>query len=124
VSAGELLLVIGSLAVAAIGVRAALRTGGQPPVPPSEVSVPEFGLGMFPESGYRAAHEVPFGPVQIEGTPLAQTAFDRSWSDWGRGERVRDAHAAHLAELEAEHEVLRGREIDRAAEPRTLEGER
>ena len=110
-SAGELLLVIGSLAVAAIGVRAALRTGGQPPVPPSEVSVPEFGLaGMFLESGYRAAHEVPFGPVQIEGTPLAQTAFDRSWSDWGRGERVRDAHAAHLAELEAEHEVLRGRD--------------
>lgn len=87
-SAGELLLVIGSLAVAAIGVRAALRTGGRPPVPPSEVSVPEFGLaGMFPESGYRAAHAVPFGPVQIEGTPLAQTAFDRSWNDWGRGER-------------------------------------
>jgi len=52
----------------------------------------------------------PFGPVQIEGTPLAQTAFDRSWSDWGRDERVRDAHAAHLAELEAEHDLLRGRD--------------
>lgn len=73
----------------------------------------------------------------IEGTPLAQQEFaGRIGLDLGRGERVRaaaaDERARLLAELEAEHEILRGRRerdaadlIDRVLpDPSTPKGER
>lgn len=106
-------LVIGALVAVSVAIGLCLRGGGRTateapaatPTAPRCITAAEVEASIA-ASGFRAL-TAPFGPVQIEGTPLAQTAFDTAWNDWGRGERVRDAHAAHLAELRAEHESLR-----------------
>lgn len=105
----------GVLAVAAV-------VGGDDrgrPVPGEQPSAPQTPVDHYEMRAN--GRLVPVPSVVIEGTPLAQQEFaGRIGNDLGRGERVRaaaaDERARLLAELEAEHEILRGRRERDAAD--------
>lgn len=134
VAIAVVVLAVGTLALAAV-------VGGDDrgrPVPgeqPSAPSAPRTPVDHYEMRANGRLVQVP--SVVIEGTPLAQQEFaGRIGNDLGRGERVRaaaaDERARYLAELEAEHEILRGRRerdaadlIDRVLpDPSTPKGER
>ena len=107
-------LAVGTLALGAV-------FGGDDrgrPVPGEQPSAPQAPVDYEMRANGRL---VPAPSVVIEGTPLAQQEFaGRIGNDLGRGERVRaaavDDRARLLAELEAEHEILRGRRERDAAD--------